>query len=130
MIGVLVFAFLINQCSANLLSTHFHENQLTESSLREAVLKGFNKAKKWHPNAKLVVAVSKDDEEKYKGIKGMNGKRLDWGEGYHFTLLKDNGKLFLSITGVDDKNRVTKIYYNPMDGKYWGREVNNHPTER
>jgi hypothetical protein len=42
----------------------------------------------------------------------------DWAEGYHFLLYKWNGKTAMSVVGLDDGNKFTKIFLNAKSGEF------------
>lgn len=48
-----------------------------------------------------------------------------FGKGYHFKVTKDQGYLFIGVSGWDKSGRAQTIYFNSENGKYLGMEIAN-----
>lgn len=48
-----------------------------------------------------------------------------WAKGYHFTLKKSEGRVFLAVVGINKDNQFTKLFYDPETGDYLGEQINN-----
>lgn len=46
--------------------------------------------------------------------------QTSWAEGYHFILFKNEEKLFFTVVGRDQNNNFTKVYFDPITGRYLG----------
>lgn len=48
------------------------------------------------------------------------GPGTNWAEGYHFIVFKSGKTPFITVVGLNPKGKLTKIYFDPRDGRYLG----------